>query len=93
MEAGIVTRIVGRRCPPYAVDVVLALIVGPAGCDYTEDELRLAWESYGGPDFNRRNGSRPWAYWKFEVGEERPEDERARLAELGLLRDDELTAD
>jgi hypothetical protein len=39
-----------------------------------------------------RAGLRPWAFWRFEVGEDPPEETKAealRLAQLGLLTDDE----
>ena len=69
----------------------------PPGHEWTERELAL-WEverdrimdGYGGPP-----GTRPWAFWKFDLGEEppRPSDdddyvefralEAVRLAELG----------
>jgi hypothetical protein len=37
------------------------------------------------------NGRRPWAYWAFDIGEPRPsgDAETIRLAELGLLTDQE----
>jgi hypothetical protein len=39
-------------------------------------------------------GRRRWAYWKFELGEDPPnlEEKPIRLAELGLLRGDEVVA-
>lgn len=39
--------------------------------------------------------TRPWAYWRFDIGEEVPrgsDAEAVRLAELGLLRENEITA-
>jgi hypothetical protein len=39
-----------------------------------------------------RAGERPWGWWKFELGEDPPDDEPVRLAELGLLREDKIAA-
>ena len=63
----------------------------------TEEELELgvAGLRRGGHGHAQRGpGQRPWAYWRFELGEEPPQDDRQpiRLAELGLLRDDEVAA-
>jgi hypothetical protein len=66
---------------------------------FTEEELELAWEAYG-PEIMANGkghglpGTRPWAYWHFELGQDYPERDHAaiRLAELGLLRDEELAA-
>jgi hypothetical protein len=79
--------------PPNDIGVTLDLIMGPT--EFTEEQLELAWEAYGEDlrVFNpSRPGTRPWAYWKFEVGEDLPDNEPVRLAELGLLRDDEVAA-
>ena len=88
------TRFRGRTVPPNDVDVVIDLIMGPTEGELTEEELELAWEAYGKDDlriFNpSRPGTRPWAWWKFELGEDPPDNEPVRLAELGLLRDDEV---
>ncbi len=84
------TRIAGHKVPPYEVRLVLELLIGPVG-SYTEEGLRLAWHAYG-PFKHRQPGWRCWGYWKFEVGEDPPDDQPARLAELGLLRDDEVAA-
>lgn len=61
--------------------------------DFTDEELAELWKTrrehvlktYGG------HGSRPWAMWHFDIGEPKPErkDEAIRLAELGLLTNDE----
>jgi hypothetical protein len=46
--------------------------------------------------YNGPAGTRPWAWWVFDLGEEMPRGgwaaEAIRLAELGELRDDELAA-
>lgn len=89
------TRLTDRAVPELDVDIMLDLILGPTRC--TEQELRLAWHAYRG-EFGSgdcgppRCACRMWAYWKFEIGEERPEgeDEALRLAELGLITDDEV---
>ena len=68
--------------------------------ELTVEELELAWgfqrervmSAYSEPAYA---GSRPWAWWHFDTGEEMPEGDRAeavRLAELGELRPDELAA-
>ena len=91
-------RPTGHVTPPEdSIELVIALIMGPHDdCPYSEAQLRSAWEVrreewLGHP---RLPGTRPWAAWKFELGEEPPEDdaEPIRLAELGLLRDDEIAA-
>jgi hypothetical protein len=44
-------------------------------------------------DYNGPVASRPWAWWVFDRGEEKPRSqvaEAVRLAELGQLTDDEL---
>jgi hypothetical protein len=95
MGEGIVTRILrGATLPPDDFRVTLALIGGPAGPEFTEEDLRLAWETYGEDLTLRSPGTRPWAYWRFELGEDPPDGDDAaiRLAELGLLRDDEIAA-
>jgi hypothetical protein len=96
MGEGVVTRVAGRQVPPYDIDVALGFIVGPAGSRYTEDELELAWAAYAEELGlgKGRPGLRSWAFWKFQVGREPPDDndQPIRLAELGLLRDDEVAA-
>jgi hypothetical protein len=93
-------RPTGHVAPPEdTVELVLVLLLGPFGnCSYTEAQLRSAWEvrREASMAFNAMGrsgvGFRPWAYWKFDLHEDRPEDDDAsiRLAELGLLREDEL---
>jgi hypothetical protein len=93
-----VTRIVhGTTVPPDDIAVTLNLILRPTG-EFTEEQLKLAWAAYG-EELMQHNcagrslpGHRPWAYWKFELGEDPPDGDDAaiRLAELGLLRDDEI---
>ena len=79
---------------------------GPDGL--TDEQLAVGWQlkrdkimaqTFAPP---LSPGSRPWAFWRFEIGEDRPTDDwRARdvtlrhasivrLAELGLLTPDEL---
>jgi hypothetical protein len=96
LGAGFVTRIIrGATIPPRS-HIGLELIIGPAMGEFTDEQLELAWHAYGeeimaGPS---SAGRRPWAYWEFELKEERPDgdEEAIRLAELGLLRDDEVAA-
>ena len=86
-----------------AADVKLALRIGDIG-RASDHDLALGWELYG-PQIMaqaRRAGTRPWGYWKFELGEEPPawdqfaahasHAETVRLAELGDLTTDELAA-
>jgi hypothetical protein len=95
-----VTRFAGRvAVPAQEVDVVLDLLLGPTS-GYTLEELRLAWEACDGyRDTGVGRGWRPWGCWKFEIGEDPPEDrdrEPIRLAVLGLLTEEEqskLSAD
>lgn len=66
------------------------------------EELELAWDLYGDDLMAdcaafpaALPGSRPWAYWRFELDEEKPpvrRDQVIRLAQLGLLRSHELAA-
>ncbi len=92
MGEGVVTRIAGRKVPPYEVRLVFALLIGPAGSGYSEEELELAWHAYSGDKFKPKPGWRCWGWWKFEAHEDPPDDQPARLAELGLGREDELAA-
>ena len=83
--------------PENSVQLVFALLLGPvADCPYTEAQLRSAWEVRRDEWLSRprRPGFRPWAHWWFDIGEDRPKDDAAatRLAELGLLREDEVAA-
>ena len=90
-----------------ALDIILNLLLAPTG-EYSEDQLRIAWEVERDRlmEHDRNNpatfATRPWAYWKFELGEEPPRDdgekipypfrEAIRLAELGDLQPDEVAA-
>jgi len=97
-----VPRPIGHVAPPEdTVELVLTLLLGPFGnCSYTEAQLRAAWEvrreaSMGFNAMGRSGvGFRPWAFWRFDLDEDPPEDDDAviRLAELGLLRDHEVAA-
>jgi hypothetical protein len=74
------------------------LSMGPSTMDrFTEPQLRRGWQVYGGELLREErpflSGTRPWGWWRFEAGEERPRprgDQTVRLAELGELRDEEL---
>jgi hypothetical protein len=90
-----------------ALDIILNLLLAPTG-EYTEDQLRIAWEVERDRlmEHDRNNpatfATRPWAYRKFELGEEPPRDDREmipfpwreaiRLAELGDLQPNEVAA-
>jgi hypothetical protein len=96
VEEGIVTRIRGDVIPTREVGVILDLILGPTEGELTVEQLELAWAAYG-DDVMRgwspgRPGLRPWAFWEFDLREKQPEDEPIRLAELGLLRENEIAA-
>jgi hypothetical protein len=99
MGEGVVTRIArGTSVPPDDVSVTLDLLLGRS-TELTEEQLELAWEAYVEEIMSNGAGrgvpgTRPWAYWRFELGEDRPDGDHAaiRLAELGLLRDDEIAA-
>jgi hypothetical protein len=82
------------------VNASIDLLMGPTDApgELTVDQLEVAWQierdrllsEYRGPP-----GTRPWAWWWFDLGEQQPHDwaaEAVRLAELGELRDDELAA-
>lgn len=78
----------------------LTLLIG--GSEYPEDVLRAVWELDRDTllgHYRHIPGMRPWAYWWFDLGEERPSSlppehhaEAVRLAELGLLTRNELAA-
>ncbi|HKH14519.1 MAG TPA: hypothetical protein VKA47_07680 [Solirubrobacterales bacterium] len=61
------TRLRERAVPPYDIDVVTSLIIGPQGSDYTEEELELAWYAYKAR-FDRRRTDY-WAHRRFESTE------------------------
>jgi hypothetical protein len=72
------------------------LLIGPCG-RFTEAELERGWKVCG-PELMSNcatrslPGTRPWGWWRYELCEERPDEPALRLAEHGLLRDDEITA-
>jgi hypothetical protein len=94
------------EAPFNEVDAMLDLIIGPVEGGLTEKQLEIAWEAYGEELMGWRHpdGTRPWGYWRFVLGEEMPRSrwdgesvqdkhaETIRLAELGELRDDEIAA-
>jgi hypothetical protein len=100
------------RLDPTGRSPTFDLLIGPTDApgEYTIEELELLWERHGpeimaGPH-GRHGGTRPWAWWVFEAGEEQPSpvwdsetrqwegegDETVRLVELGELTDAELAA-
>jgi hypothetical protein len=92
------TRIVGRAIPMLDVEATLDLMMGPTAGGLTVEQLEVAWEVHRDhmlANHNPNPGIRPWAYWKFDLGENKPPtryQEALRLAELDLLREDELVA-
>ena len=64
---------------------------------FSETELR-GWRLYGEELMSdcatgrSLPGTRPWGFWRFELGEDPSDEPAVRLAELGLLRDDEVAA-
>jgi hypothetical protein len=64
--------------------------------EYPDDVLRMVWQlDRVEPDelgYRRLPGTRPWAFWVFDRGEDRPAAEAVRLAELGELSPAELAA-
>ena len=94
MEGGILTRVAENRVPvPPEAEIGLDLLLGPLG-GYTEDQYRAASNAY--PRVHEEGvgkGWRSWAYWRFRLGEEPPDDRRResiRLAELGELTPEEI---
>jgi hypothetical protein len=86
-----------RGSPDLPVVPILGMMMGPTPRESVE-ELECAWavhgerlmSSYAQP---ARAGCRPWAWWRLEAREEPPDGmdaQAVRLAELGLLRRDEL---
>ena len=78
-------------------------MLGPTDApgELTVDELELAWKVQGDRvmqyygNVEARAGTRPWAWWHFDMGETMPDGDLAeatRLMELGELRPDELAA-
>jgi hypothetical protein len=92
---------------PDRLDATIELIIGP--CVLSEKQLEVAWEAYGDEITGWQHSadpSRPWGYWRFVLGEEKPfphwnpeahqmegkHAETIRLAELGELSDEEVAA-
>jgi len=91
------------------VDATIDLMIGPAECPITprgapgavrwqgltDEQLAVAWlvEREVLMSHPRLPGTRPWGFWRFELGEEMPsraDAQAVRLAELGLLTADEF---
>jgi hypothetical protein len=92
-------RDAARRRPQPKPLPLLELWMGPTeGFGPTAEELEAIWPAARERvmSFEPRSdpGSRAWAYWRCDLGLERPtdpwHDEPVRLAELGLLADWEL---
>jgi hypothetical protein len=70
----------------------LPLLIGSVG-EYPDDVLRMVWQLDRVELMSRTPaGTRPWAFWVFDRGEDRPAAEAVRLAELGELSPAELAA-
>jgi hypothetical protein len=85
--------------PKRLAGMTLELMMGPtAGFGPTVKDLALVWELRSDQmmrDYEGPAGTRPWAYWAFDLGEAKPagwDAEAVRLAELGLLEPAELAA-
>jgi hypothetical protein len=88
-----------RLDPKRLAAMGLELMIGPvAGYGPTVDDLALAWELQGEEvmsDYHGAPGTRPWAYWTFDLDQPQPsgwDAEAVRLAILGLLEPGELAA-
>jgi hypothetical protein len=79
-----------------SLELELALRIGPGDDGPEREDLEAAWSYFGeqimGEAHPRPVGWRPWGWWVFEQGEDRPERdaEEVRLAELGELTDEEV---
>jgi hypothetical protein len=80
-------------------DLQMGLLIGPvAGDGLSDEDLAVAWWVHRDElmAYDRITATRPWGYWRFEIGEEMPSGgckvQTLRLAELELLTDDELAA-
>jgi hypothetical protein len=74
-------------------------MIGPTDHDgVTDEELEIGWRIHGAElmGYHRIGGTRPWGWWVFEAGENKPrggpEVETVRLAERGAITDEELAA-
>lgn len=79
-------RLRQRRRQGRPLDFV-DLAIGPAG-DYDDAEAEHAWREHREAMLADCDGTRPWAWWRYEAGEQRPtglDAEAIRLAELGEL--------
>jgi hypothetical protein len=95
-----VTRAIGRLVSEQDLALVeISLTIGPTPmCEHADDELEAGWALLKEKIMSnaRRDGSRPWAWWRFEAREDpppmEPGAEEVRLAELGELTDEEVEA-
>ena len=77
-------------------DLEIDLLIGSRGV-FSDAELERGWTVYGAELVSSLvgrsvPGTRPWGYWKFDLKEQEPDEPALRLAERGLLRDDEVAA-
>jgi hypothetical protein len=69
---GMMARITNPAVIELGPDMWLALLIGPTTEDeFTDEDLRVAWEFHGEELTQRAQGKRPWGWWLFEAG--RPE--------------------
>jgi hypothetical protein len=88
-----------RLDPNRLAGMTMELLIGPTrGFGPTVDDLGVAWALRADDIMSvhdGRAGTRPWAYWAFDLDEAKPsgwDAEAVRLAELGLLGRGELAA-
>jgi hypothetical protein len=78
--------------------MMLELDMGPFSGEFSEAQFRRGWTTFRTKLMARDrvisgHPTRPWGWWAFEAGEDKPRDlgaETLRLAELGDFRSDEL---
>ena len=94
------TRLTSEAVVPPPEEVEFFLTFGPLSRgprEFTAEQAKAAWSAHG-PQImaewpRNRPGFRPWAFWRFEVGEEVDhEDHVIFLAERGLLYPEEIDA-
>ena len=94
------TRLTAARAAPPLEDVEFFLEFGPLNHgppEFTDEQAEVAWSAYGPQIMSEwprdKPGFRPWAFWEFEVREKPDyEDYVIRLAELGLLFEEEIAS-
>ena len=93
-------RIAGAAAAPPLEDAEFFLTLGPLNhgpVEFTDAQAEAAWRAHGPTIMAKwprdRPGFRPWAFWRFEFGEEPDYEDRViRLAERSLLFEEEIAA-